>query len=56
MRTTPSFILPSVSQGGTAVEAMRRCIDDLRQWIVHDHLKLNDDKTEFLLSHQTATS
>ena len=28
---------------------MQRCIDDLRQWMLMDRLKLNDEKTEFLL-------
>lgn len=28
---------------------MQRCIDDLRQWMSMNRLKLNDEKTEFLL-------
>ena len=32
-----------------AVTAMKRCIEDLRQWMLLDRLKLNDDKTEYLL-------
>ena len=28
---------------------MQRYIEDLRQWMLMDHLKLNDEKTEFLL-------
>ena len=28
---------------------MQRCIDDLHQWMLTDRLKLNDEKTEFLL-------
>ena len=32
---------------------MQSCIDDLRQWMVHDHLKLNDD--EILLIGTTST-
>ena len=28
---------------------MLRCIEDLRQWMLLDRLKLNDDKTEYLL-------
>ena len=31
------------------VESMRRCIDNLRQWKVHEHLKLINDRTEFVL-------
>ena len=32
-----------------ALNAMRSGIEDLRHWMVSDHLELNDDKTEFLL-------
>lgn len=32
-----------------AVLAMEKCIDDIRQWMIHDRLMINDDKTEFLL-------
>ena len=33
-----------------ALEATERCISDLRKWMYRDKLKINDDKTEFLLS------
>ena len=33
----------------TAVTAMQNCIDDVKNWMLNDKLKLNDDKTEFLL-------
>ena len=32
-----------------AVSAMEGCISDLRKWMYQDKLKLNDDKTEFLI-------
>ena len=32
-----------------AVIAMERCISDIRSWMLTDKLKLNDDKTEFML-------
>ena len=32
-----------------AVCAMERCIGDLRKWMYQDKLKINDDKTEFLI-------
>ena len=38
---------------------MESCIDDIRNWILNDKLKLNDDKTEFLMigtSQQLAKS
>ena len=33
----------------SAIEAMERCIEDIRHWMVSDRLLLNDEKTEFLL-------
>ena len=32
-----------------AVNAMELCIRDLRSWMLHDKLKLNDNKTNFIL-------
>ena len=32
-----------------ALNAMCDCIKDLKDWMIRDQLKLNDDKTEFLL-------
>ena len=32
-----------------ALNATRDCFRDLQDWLVRDRLKLNDDKTEFLL-------
>ena len=46
---TQLYLAFSPDESEAAVEAMRRCIDDLHQWMVHDHLKLNDDKTDFPL-------
>ena len=33
----------------TALDAMRDCIHDLRNWMIEDRLMLNDDKTELVL-------
>ena len=30
-----------------AIQAMERCIEDIRHWMVSDRLLLNDEKTEF---------
>ena len=30
-----------------AVAAMENCIHDIRQWMIHDRLMINDSKTEF---------
>ena len=32
-----------------AIQAMERCIEDIRHWMVSHRLLLNDEKTEFLL-------
>ena len=32
-----------------ALNAMRGCIHDLRNWMIEDRLMLNDDKTELML-------
>ena len=32
-----------------ALDAMEKCIADLRSWMINDKLMLNDDKTEFLV-------
>jgi hypothetical protein len=32
-----------------AVESMEKCIDELRSWMLTDKLKINDDKTEFMI-------
>ena len=32
-----------------ALEAIERCISDLRKCMYRDNLKINDDKTEFLV-------
>ena len=33
-----------------AIQAMERCIEDIRHWMVCGRLLLNDEKTEFLLT------
>ena len=32
-----------------ATQAMEKCIDAVRKWMIQDRLMINDDKTEFLL-------
>ena len=31
------------------IQAMEKCIDAVRKWIIQDRLMINDDKNEFLL-------
>ena len=44
-----SFSPDTASNQTDAVIAMERCISDIRTWMLTDKLKLNDDKTEFML-------
>ena len=44
-----SFSPDSATNQTDAVAAMERCILDIRTWMLTDKLKLNDDKTEFML-------
>ena len=44
-----SFKPNSPTDQAEAVYAMERCINDLRKWMYQDKLKINDDKTEFLI-------
>ena len=43
------FSPDSTNNQTDAVVAMERCISDIRTWMHTDKLKLNDDKTEFIL-------
>ena len=44
-----SFSPDSTTNQADAVVAMELCILDIRTWMLTDKLKLNDDKTEFML-------
>lgn len=44
-----SFKPNSSSSQSEAIEGMELCIKVVRAWMVTDKLKLNDDKTEFLI-------
>ena len=39
----PKFFL------GSSLAALQDCITDIRNWMIADRLKLNDDKTEFMI-------
>ena len=32
---------------------VKRCIEDIREWVLNDKLKLKDDKTEFIIHFLT---
>ena len=44
-----SFSADSGFEQSAALEAMQSCIVDIRKWMLQDRLKLNDDKTEFIV-------
>ena len=44
-----SFCANSIYDQTSALAAMEHCISDIRSSMHHDKLKLNDEKTEFLL-------
>ena len=44
-----SFSADSSFEQSAALEAMQSCIVDIRKWMLQDRLKLNDDKTEFII-------
>ena len=44
-----SFSPDSVTGAEDAVLSMTNCLADIKTWMVTDKLKLNDDKTEFLI-------
>ena len=45
-----SFKPDSNDDQSAAIAAMQKCIIEIRQWMLMDRLKLNDDKTEFIIT------
>ena len=44
-----SFNADSRAGRSAALSAMQNCIADIRKWMLQDRLRLNDDKTEFII-------
>ena len=44
-----SFMPDSAAGEQDAIAALQDCITDIRSWMIADRLKLNDDKTEFMI-------
>ena len=44
-----SFKPDSSAEQSKALTALENCIDDIKRWMLTDKLKLNDDKTEFII-------
>ena len=40
---------PNNTSQSQAIASMEKCIDELRTWMLIDKLKINDDKTEFMI-------
>ena len=44
-----SFCPNNIANQEVALARVERCIEDIRDWMLNDKLKLNDDKTEFII-------
>ena len=44
-----SFKPDGASNQSEAIKAMELCVNDVRNWMLTDKLKINDDKTEFMI-------
>jgi hypothetical protein len=44
-----SFSASDSSKASSCLNILENCISDIRSWMAHNKLKLNDDKTEFLV-------
>ena len=44
-----SFNADSRAGRSAALSAVQNCIADIRKWMLQDRLRLNDDKTEFIM-------
>ena len=44
-----SFMPDSAAGKQGAIAALQNCITDMKSWMIADRLKLNDDKTEFMI-------
>ena len=49
IKRTLSFKSDDTSSLDEAISAMKRCVSDLRNWMIRDRLMINDDKTELIL-------
>jgi hypothetical protein len=46
---TQLYVSFKVKDSSEAMQRLRLCIDEIRKWMVSNHLKLNNTKTEFLV-------
>ena len=44
-----SFCPNNIANQEATLARVERCIEDIRDWMLNDKLKLNDDKTEFII-------
>jgi len=40
---------PNIANQEAALARVERCIEDIHEWMLKDKLKLNNDKTEFII-------
>ncbi len=43
------FLPNSVSSQDNAISTMEICLSQVKQWMLHNKLKMNDSKTEFII-------
>ena len=49
MPKTLKYICLKLNDPQFAIDNINKCISDLRTWVITNHLKINDSKTEFLI-------
>jgi hypothetical protein len=49
---TQLYVPFSIEEYDSAIAKLEACIDEIRHWLADNHLKLNDEKTEFLVIGQ----
>ena len=48
---TQAYCATDLSEPKEDLTRIIACVSDIRTWMVHNKLKINDDKTEFLILH-----
>ena len=56
MLVTHSYMFISLKRATQAFDRLKNCLDDVRKWLSANKLKLNPDKTEFILSVQNSAN
>ena len=46
---TQLYVTFHVKDLGTNLARLKRCLSEIKEWMVNNHLKMNDEKTEFMI-------